>query len=214
MEGYYLKNASADPDDIFANPTEHCHVCPPHANCSAFNTTLESLGVPSGFWRASLLTAQLYGCDDSDTCSGSGGTSRALEPHRQPSNGSADATGRYCANGHAGPLCGLCVDDNHYFSDDKRRCVACPSSSYRFGILSAVILGAAMLCAAMYLVTLRSSKTHRFLVLCFDTGFQAKCKILVSFYQVCAVLRTIYGVRLDDDFAGQPRETSPLLKPI
>ena len=204
LEGYYLKDTSADPSDIFATPTKHCRPCPPHADCSAFNTTLESLGVPSGFWRASLLTAQLYSCDDSDTCDG--GTSRAHAARRLQSNDSSAPTGHYCAEGHAGPLCELCVEDDHYFSNDKRRCVACPSASSRLGILSAVVAGAALLFLAIHLTIIRtrvrSRNIHRLCAILAGMGLQAKSKITISFFQVCAVLSSVYGVQLHDDFTG------------
>ena len=204
MASFYLKNSNASAADIFSNPTEHCRPCPPHADCSTPDTTLEGLGVPPGHWRASLLTARLYSCDDSNTCDG---TSRALAARRLQSNGSDDATGRYCAKGHAGPLCELCVEDDHYFSDDKRRCVACPSASSRLGILSAVAAGAALLVLAIHLVIIRtrarSRSVQRLGAICADMGFQAKSKITISFFQVCAVLSGVYGVQLHADFTGR-----------
>ena len=70
LEGFYLKNSKTSAEDVFKSPSEHCKACPLNADCSSPNTTLESLGVDSGFWRASTATSRLYTCDDSDTCIG------------------------------------------------------------------------------------------------------------------------------------------------
>ena len=70
-EGYYLNEPNATSVEILRDPSKYCKSCPSNANCSTPNVTLESHGVPTGFWRASPRTAMLYSCDDSDTCAGS-----------------------------------------------------------------------------------------------------------------------------------------------
>ena len=72
MEGFYLLASDADPAAIFRAPTEHCKPCPPNAKCSLPDTTLTSLGVPAGFWRASLSSAVLTECRSFGVGSGAG----------------------------------------------------------------------------------------------------------------------------------------------
>ena len=48
----------------------------------------------------------------------------------------------------------------------------------------------------------RSRNIHRLGVVWADMGLQAKSKITIGFFQVCAVLSSVYGVRLHDDFTG------------
>lgn len=221
--GFYLR----PPSDLEAISAKDCQACPSHANCNAFNTTLESLGVPPGYWRASPLTAELYRCYDSDTCLGSQAGvahARVLSNHRV-------VTGAYCAEGHAGPRCKLCVDDNEYFSDNKRRCVVCPTPWRRFAILGGVALGAAALLAALHRTFRLCERSHpwrtawcssnpsphrshsrharcarpllnRLSYIRHRVGLRPKAKVLVSFYQICATFNPVYGVRLNDAFSG------------
>ena len=132
-EGFYLKDSSALPDDIFRFPTEHCKACPLNANC-ATNTTLETLGVRRDYWRASPLTTEIHKCDASDHCSGSGGATETSR--RLAASGGA---GPGCDLGHTGPLCEWCVSDEQYFSRAERGCVDCPTTG-RFGILAGVVV--------------------------------------------------------------------------
>ena len=202
MRGFYLRPRG--PQAAFS--AEDCQACPPHADCSSFNTTLRSLGVDPGFWRASTATSRLYACDDSDTCIGSGGATRGLTPrHLDPSNSSVEKS-PYCAEGHSGPLCKLCLDDDHYFSGANGRCVACPDLSTRFAIFAAVAGGAAIVLAGLYMATLRISAcgaiAQRLRTMLASTGIQAKGKIVISFFQVCSSLSSVYGVRLHSGFSG------------
>lgn len=204
--GFYLRPPANATDDLVIGSAEHCHACPPHADCSAFNTTLETLGLPVGYWRASPATAEVYRCHDSDTCLGSlasAARARALGDH-------VASTGAYCSEGHAGPRCELCVDDKEYFSADERRCVACPTLWRRVVLFFSVSLGVAMLISVLYLgyiLNLKRSSSGAQLVnrltdICHSVDLQPKVKVLVSFYQICATLTTVYGVRLHASFSG------------
>jgi len=208
-EDYYLQGSSAD---LLTNPSEHCKRCPPRADCSAPNTTLESLGVPPGYWRASLLTARLYRCDDSDTCDGSSGSSKAPAVGRSLKDSIKDAD-RYCAAGHGGPRCELCLEQGHYFSAERDRCVACPDSATRFAIIGVAAVGAVIVLAVVSAVSADDSPlrvpafsriARRLSLMRATTGIQAKAKVVISFYQISATLGVVYGVRLHTDFTGAP----------
>ena len=121
-------------DDIFNSPTYYCQPCPSNADCST-NTTLETLGVPRGYWRASPLTTEIHKCDVSKHCSGSGSASEV----EIPSGPRLADSGPGCDTGHTGPLCEWCVNDEQYFSSAESGCVDCPTT-WRFGILAGVIV--------------------------------------------------------------------------
>ena len=70
-DGFYLLDSNTDSEYIFRSPTTHCKPCPPHANCST-PTSLASLGVPAGYWRASLSSAVLTECRSFGGGSGAG----------------------------------------------------------------------------------------------------------------------------------------------
>ena len=78
---YLLK--SADPAEIFSSPTDYCKPCPPNADCSSPNTTLEALGIPRGYWRASNQTTELHKCVASEHCSGSGSAANVERSRRR-----------------------------------------------------------------------------------------------------------------------------------
>lgn len=137
LEGFYLKDSRAASSDIFAAPAEHCKPCPPNAVCPR-NTTLASLVVPPGHWRASPLSAVLT------ECSAFGGN---RSPQERCSGGThwAGAGAGYCAPGFAGPECQLCVARNHHLVDGAR-CEACQDDAEMAGRVVAVGLSLCIAC--------------------------------------------------------------------
>ena len=193
-EGFYLRDATADPDDVFDNPTDYCKPCPPHADCSA-GTALASLGVDVGYWRASTATSELHRCD-SETCSGSSGQ----PSRRRLTDGDDDP---FCTAGHTGPLCEVCVADSDYFSSAEGRCVACPSTARSAGVFLAfviVIAALAATCAGLRRLPFSRRLRRRATRIESEVGLQPKFKIVVGFYQVSSILGVVYGVRLDEHF--------------
>jgi len=98
------------PTYVYAASADLCKLCPANADCSAFNTTLESLGVPRGYWRASSLTTELHECVASNHCSRSGkGEHSSRRLNASASSGGAHGEG--CDAGHTGPLCEWCTSE-------------------------------------------------------------------------------------------------------
>jgi len=213
--GYYLQDASALPAVIFESPTEHCKPCPPNADCSSPNTTLEALGVPRGFWRASNQTTELHKCVASEHCSGSGTAANVERSRRRLEYGDvgSDALiGAGCDAGHTGPLCEWCVSDEQYFSRKERGCADCPTAA-RFGILAAALFALAgtifLSYRALSRIAIKAFRrifgpevATRLSQLEARVGFQPKLKIVVSFYQVATTLGPVYGARLHEDFTS------------
>ena len=102
---YLLK--SADPADIFSFPTDYCKPCPPNAECSD-DTSLATLGVPAGYWRASPSSAVLTACrdfggDKAGEARCAGNERGAEQASRLLEEAGSD---EYCAPGFTGPLSG------------------------------------------------------------------------------------------------------------
>ena len=189
-EGFYLRNSSAGPSDIFFL-TESCQPCPRYATCNTTGTTLASLGVAPGYWRASPTTSELYPCD-SETCVGSDlRVGAGLQVPRNAEEGNDP----YCTHGHTGPLCEGCVAPSEYFSRARGQCVACPSTG-RTAVVALVSACALAILAGTYAAIRRRRLWRR----ADEAGLQPKFKIIVSFYQVSSTLGVVYGVRLDERF--------------
>jgi len=170
-----------------------CKACPPDIECP-LNTTLANLPLPDGYWRASSLTAEIYICDDSDTCASGKGTAA-----RPP------GTGRYCEDGHNGPLCEACVADDQYFDTFLRRCVGCPGA-WRWGVLAGA-LGAALVIGAGIYVGMSAFEgsrplLRRVVVAIWQPDVQSKSKLAISFLQVVVALNDVYDVPFHKNFSG------------
>jgi len=178
--------------------SNYCKPCPLHAVCDE-GTTVEDLGVPRGYWRASPFTTEVHRCDSSIACVGSSRSARRSLAGVPTERG-------YCEQGHAGPRCEMCVEDRDYF--DGTKCVACPSSRRRFGTLVGVSAAALLLAATAHALTRRLQPTSGLARrsaalrnrLRRGFSFQCKFKVTVSFAQVCSVLGPVYGVSLHPDF--------------
>ena len=225
-EGFYLQG-SADLADVFRDPAEHCKSCPPHAECPP-NTTLETLVLPQGFWRASLSSAVLIECRSlgggsgagKARCAGSGSPVRA---------GATD--GRilreddldYCAPDFSGPECQLCVQsDYHVANGDK--CAKCPAVGTAAGKLSGLVLGICIACGLTWVAySTKSWRDKKPCIGCllrladravsiFATlGLLAKFKITFGFYQVCLVLSTTYSARLPERYTAWADKLSEVI---
>ena len=213
--GFFLLDSSASPDEVFRQPTEHCAPCPRHATCSSPGTTLASLGVPSGYWRASNLTAVLYRCDSaSGACLGSEGnptSSRRLDAAGDGATAAEPPS--YCKPGHTGPLCELCIEEEHYLNDGE--CKVCPAVRWRviIGLVVGASLGGIALLAVAYGAVryarqqersgrpgcMNRMRTWAFAVA--RAGIVVKLKVAISFYQVMSVFGTVYGIEVDPEFA-------------
>ena len=199
LEDFYMRDPGVNSADMMANPDQHCKPCPPFANCSAFNSSLAFLGVPENYWRASVKTAKLYPCLDSEACAGS--ANPAFSRRRAQADHTAESM--YCKTGHTGPRCEVCVESGQHFNRSSGRCVDCPSRS-RFAIMAGVVVGTVLFLAGLNIAIKRLPHYYldRVCNVQRSIGFQPKFKILVSFYQVVATLTNVYGIRLHPAFTS------------
>ena len=204
--------ATADPDDIFKSPTEYCKACPPNAACPD-NTTLASLVLPSGFWRASPSSAVLTECRlfggnanaGKKRCAGSEPVARGRRM--------AEAGSEYCAPGFAGPECQLCAAENHNLVDGDE-CKECAPRGAAAGRIVGLVLGLCVACGlAAYCYSMTSWRkkpciggplrlADRASALYVKLGPTPKIKIMFAFYQIVLVLSSTYSARLPDKYTG------------
>jgi hypothetical protein len=112
--------------------------------------------------------------------------------------------GRYCLEGHSGPRCTGCIEEANYFNGAE--CQACPNLAVRFAILLGVAAAVAMalfMCSTAVRTRPRIGQwAARLSILMSNLGIQAKLKIVISFYQVSAMLSSVYGVSLHPSLVG------------
>jgi len=109
-EGYYLKKLN--------DTTLSCIACSdtsPGLECSEPGASLEALPLMPGYWRSSNLSEDVRTCFTADACVGAPAASQVNH-----------TTWLYCANGHMGAYCEVCLDDFFKGSDDL--CVECGGS--------------------------------------------------------------------------------------
>ena len=192
-EGFYLLDSSADPggnrdthSDLSGSPTEHCKPCPPDANCSDFNTTLETIRIPRGHWRASGSSLVLY------PCRSLGGGDSSSE--KRCVGGTTAGGNGYCDTQFTGPECQLCSESNLYLVDGEecKECASLAAAASRFtGVILGVIIACGILAWAYRMQSWRQRRfigpplrfTDRLIHWSVAIGLQAKLKILFGFYQ-------------------------------
>jgi len=193
--------------DYYRNDqTGVCEACPAQAQCP-YNTSLTSLIVRPNFWRNTLTTSRLYECYigpfGSSTCRGSQANDGAAGGQRRSESIARDSD-RYCAEGHRGPLCAICLDSRQYFDERSAHCQECLELSTA-GLIGVIIFSLLVLfflvalCFAGESLGRAARRIHAFAR---KNSLQAKIKILLSFFQVFNVLRNVYGVRFHRDFSS------------
>ena len=106
--------------------------------------------------------------------------------------------GYYCMQNHTGPLCQVCDNDNYYFSDYEEQCIKCPTPSSIVGVSVAIVIG--LTAIIMGIGVIFEKKSRQLLHFVASLGLRAKFKLLITFYQILASFKEIYGIRLDSTF--------------
>ena len=185
--GYYLINDNATGAQIHDSPTTLCKKCPAGVNCT-MNTTLMNMNLKSGYWRQSFNTSKVYKCETA-TCQGSNTTSIFHE---------GLTNGHYCMENHTGPLCQVCEDDNKYFSYGDKKCMSCPKLFFTVLVTLTVIIGVFVL--FLTIGKLYGTKSFQRLDFILSLGLRAKFKLLITFYQILATFKDVYGIKLSSEF--------------
>ncbi|CAM9846642.1 unnamed protein product [Sphacelaria rigidula] len=104
------------------NVVSTCEAPLEHTDATKPGTTLETLNIASGYWRATSDSDNILACYNADAC-----------------NGGQTGADDYCAPGYTGPYCAVCEAD--YSPSLSYSCTRC-SSSRRQGLMAAIVIAA------------------------------------------------------------------------
>lgn len=188
-EGFYLKDVNANSSGIWKEPNNFCLPCPLNAECM-IHTNLETIAIKPGFWRDSIYTKTIYPCRFPQVCVGS---------HAKVSRQQSKENGRYCKEGHKGPICEVCVESKKYFTSTVGECVHCPSF-LRLALIPVILIIIAAIIAIVIYFKFFQQQLKTTLMIISSINLQAKFKVLISFFQVVVTLESVYGVPIHPEF--------------
>ena len=181
-------------DSAAADGAIGCKECNSHMDCTRTGLTLSIVPLLPSRWRLSNRTASIYECTSS-ACLG-GNWNRTSD--------------EYCTQGYEGPRCEWCSDPDRYYNDATAMCNDCGDmvayALRQIVILLAVAVALSMLRAAVLRAPRLLVRTSRRLAQVATSmqqfGLQAKFKCCLTFYQVWAVRKSVYGFELPGDLGG------------
>ena len=171
-----------------------CELCNEDMNCTRTGLALATVQLLPSRWRLSNSTSATYECDSSACLGGNW-------------KGASDG---YCAQGHEGPRCEWCSDPNRYYDDVTATCKDCGDMAgyalRQMAILLAIAVALGLLRAAVLRAPRLLARTSRRLAQVATSmqqfGLQAKFKCCLTFYQVYAVRKSVYGFELPGSLGG------------
>jgi len=184
----------------------NCQQCRVGTSCPERGTTLETLPLRPGYWRASVTSLDVRRCPDAAVnCA-----SAICDNSSSGCYGGVDDI-TYCAPTLHGPLCRLCknaTDRVYYLAADSgsaAKCAACGSLVGR--TIGIVVATAAGLLLALLVLRVLARKCPRRRTSLFATVEryriavkpETKLKILVSFYMLISKVDSVYEVTLPAD---------------
>ena len=221
---YYSTFRAGATDNFTCSPCLYGAVCPA-------NTELRSVTLLRGSWRLSPFSSAVYRCGCGADLAGRDCELKAvveLDGVDEDSvciggsDGGEDGDG-YCAAGHRGPLCRVCVKENassvegeamsaRYFDAALGRCRDCPlSRDAQLGLTAAVIIGVGIFAALAYQAWTRPPshssglmravhvRAHRVANAIAALALTPKLKLLIAFYQSATAVPKVYVVSLPDE---------------
>ena len=188
--GYYNRQTATGDDGTVA---VDCALCPVGSACEEPGTSLAELPLLVGFYRASNASADLRRCPDFGSSSGCfGGVS-------------GDGEGP-CKAWLTGPYCLLCNTTDRYYSaagSECRPCEAGAAAPLVAGVVAAVAVAlAVVLFRERVLPRLRGPRLARASRLWMQLSLRAKCKQVLSFYQVATRISGAYDVPMPKEVAA------------
>ena len=150
-EGHYRVDATTS-----ASP-QTCMVCPKGVYC-AWNTTLATWNVSSGYWRLSLSSPEIRACSGASADRRCIGGNVGIEGHRLVEIVSMDLT-FYCAFGYTGPECQLCRS-GFYLQEETGLCHACPDTMKRLPLLLSLVIAVGLLLSLLYVLYMHHATQH------------------------------------------------------
>lgn len=170
--------------------TETCRPCIAGASCPFGSTTLPTIYLEPGTWRLGERSRFIQLCVEGDN-----GTTPCLGGREIGNSGDG-----YCAPGHTGPMCEICVESGYYFSWADAQCAKCPSPA-RFVLIYELVIGIPLLiAAAIYVAHGRSARVRaastRAAAIIDALNIEGKLKAFIGFVQVVAVIGPVYSIEM------------------
>ena len=157
-----------------------CEECLTGSTCDELVSSIRTLPLASGYWRASWKSRSVKQCPRSELCSGG---SDSLD---------------YCVENHRGPFCRLC-SDKYFIQGDK--CMACDDATAHSPASIALLVAAAIsvfTLAAYRLSTAFRKRTERIPW----RSVIVKGKVLVIFFQTALMIPNAYGIPYPSIYLG------------
>ena len=182
-------------DSAAAGAKRSCEPCNLNdVACSRTGLTLATVPLHPARWRHSNRTASIYECDSSGCPGGDW-------------KGTGDG---YCAPGREGPRCEWCSDPSRYYDALTTTCEDCGDMAgyalRQMAILLAIAVALGLVRAGVLraprLLVRTSRKLAQTAMSMQQFGLQAKFKCCLSFYQVWAVRKSVYGFELPGSLSG------------
>jgi hypothetical protein len=193
--------------------------------CGA-GVSVETLPLLLNYWRHSDRSIDILRCNPSYATRASSNFTTCVPPdtssaRRRLSEGVPLAgDDAYCTPGHTGPLCSLCDQayyqaaegSNFYFDEGEWQCKRCGNIGIALTVYVLIILAVVGAGSLVYTCVHVPEKLHprvrtttptvRFIALhASRIGIQGKIKTVITFFQICSVLSSVYGVQLPPELA-------------
>jgi len=200
----YFRFGLVDPENNHYGSTTNAHgeACvqctDDEIECPGAGLTVEQLNIQEGYWRTSETSKVFEDCQQKANSNGcAGGT------HTGPGN---------CKEGHAGPLCALCLPD-WYGSGRIRTCKPCKkvTEDTFFHVFGGIIVGVIVLSAifrkkiarwieSFYERALENPRIKK-LVRWYETNaLMPKIKVLLAFWQILATMPGVLDMSYPDPY--------------
>eukprot|EP00948_MAST-09A_sp_MAST-9A-sp1_P003775 g3775.t1 len=126
-------------ESYYMNHNESCIPCMNGANCSSIGSTVYTLRLEKGYWRASNESINVFLCPMENTC-------EERIYHSQKSNETSVA----CAAGNTGVMCAICAK-NYYRPSKSAACIKCGDEKLSgFFLFCGIIMSAVGLMLILY----------------------------------------------------------------
>ena len=160
-----------------------CEECLTGATCGGLVSSIRTLPLQHGYWRASWKSREIKQCPRSELCVGG---SDSLD---------------YCTENHRGPFCRLC-SDGYFIQGDK--CMACDDAKAHSPASIALMVAAAISVFTLIAYKLSTAFRKRTKRIPWRSVI-VKGKVLVIFFQIALMIPNTYGIPYPSIYLGTNR---------
>ena len=165
-----------------------CTPCLLGANCSVGGTTVATLHLERGYWRANANSTRLYRCPDASAAS----------------TGCIGGVGDPCKASLRGAYCRVCVNDSWFYDEGASECRVCDASTvFAANNMRAAIFLISIACVA--LITTKALqyraplRLHQIYLASTRSSLTVKLRLLVTFFQIICRVPRVYLLEIPAD---------------